>query len=183
MLAPKAGRRLELVQGLPWAADNGCFTTAWDADAWHRWLRCMQPRQASCLFAVVPDVVGSARATRERWDEYAAIPRRLGYRLAYVLQDGECVDEVPWSDLDAVFAGGTTAWKLSEQAYTLARRANRLGLWSHMGRVNSQRRLRAAYAAGYCSADGTYMAFNPVEGLDRIGGFLLAQRQQAALWR
>src|SRR5688500_11287746 len=123
MLTAKQGRRLDLIGSLPWAADNGCFTTAWDAEAWCAWLAAMIPAQSSCLFAVVPDVVGNARATRERWDEYAAIPRRLGYALAYVLQDGEMFASVPWPEVDAVFTGGTTEWKLSEPAYALARHA------------------------------------------------------------
>lgn len=181
MLAPAAGVRLGLVDSLPWAADNGCFTTAWNAETWTAWLRAMMPARERCLFAVVPDVVADAAATRARWDEYKHIPRSLGYRLAFVTQDGCTTAMVPWSEAGAIFTGGSTAWKRSEPAFALIGVARSRGLWTHMGRVNSQRRLRAAYAGGYASCDGTYMAFNPAGGVRRLGEFLVQLRRQGRL--
>jgi len=202
MLAPRAGRRIGLVAEIPWAADNGCFSAVWDEGSWVTWLDDMKPVQPTCLFAVAPDVVGDADATRARWEQYHHIPLDLGYRVAFVAQDGQDQRTVPWNAASALFVGGVdcplcawrkarrqgakpqptcTCFKISEAAFDLAREAKRRGLWTHMGRVNSQRRVRAAYAGSYDSADGTYMAFNPKGGIARIGEFLLRQRLQHPL--
>lgn len=180
-LSPKAGVRLDLVRDAPWMADNGAFSGRWDPDVWSGWLAAMVPARGTCLFAVVPDVVGDHPATRARWDEWAAVPRDLGYRPAFAAQDGCTPGDVPWDEAGALFVGGTDAFKLSETAFAVATEARRRGLWAHLGRVNSQRRLRAAYAAGYDSCDGSYVAFNPPQALERLGGYLTRLRRQAPL--
>jgi len=108
--------------GWVWAADNGAFNAKWDADKWLRWLQKPHPR-SGCLFAVVPDVVADADATRHRWDQWAPTVAALNYPLAYVAQDGVTPEEVPWDELDCLFIGGSTEWKLSEAAYGMASHA------------------------------------------------------------
>ena len=97
------------------------------------------------------------------------IIRAMGYRAALVLQDGATPETVPWREIDAVFTGGSTAWKLSEDAYRLIAEAKHRELWAHMGRVNSLRRLRAADVAGYDSADGTFLTWAPDKNTKRMG--------------
>jgi hypothetical protein len=46
--------------------------------------------------------------------------------------------------------------------------ARRRGVWTHMGRVNSERRLRYAALIGCQSADGTYLAFRNRHGGDGV---------------
>lgn len=148
--------------GQPWAADNGRFSkpdTYSDAK-YLAWLRKRLPYVGSCLFATAPDVVGDAQATLELSAPMFAPIRALGYPVALVAQDGLEALAVPWDDFDCLFVGGTTAWKLSEHAYRLAAEAKRRGKWTHMGRVNSWQRFRAAAAAGYDSADGTVLRFD-----------------------
>lgn len=140
------------------ALDNGCFSDRWSVDRWRSWL---EQQSTTALFAVVPDVVGDAAATRVLWDEHAGFVRELGHRVAYVLQDGETVNHVPWDECDAVFIGGSTNWKLSEHARELVAEAKRRGKWVHMGRVNSLRRMRLARDWGCDSVDGTYLKFGP----------------------
>jgi hypothetical protein len=88
-----------------------------------------------------------------------------GYRAAYVLQNG--CQRIP-DDCDAVFTGGDTAFKLGDQAQRLAAVARRRGLWTHMGRVNSLRRLRFAAHHNYDSVDGTFLTFGPNVNLPRL---------------
>jgi hypothetical protein len=154
------------------AIDNGCFADTWDESRWLRALERWQPIQGECLFAVVPDVVADAAATRERWDRYSGSVRALGYRTAYVGQDGLNLDAVPWDEFDAWFTGGSTEWKLSDEAFDAASEARARGKWTHMGRVNSARRLHAAWSAGYDSADGTFIAFGPDVNLPRVLSWL-----------
>jgi hypothetical protein len=162
MNTPKTAYALN---GWPWAADNGCFSAAWKADEWLTWLR-RQRRDA--LFAVVPDVVGDHHSTRQRWDEWGAIVDNLGFRPLYVLQDGQPIDDVPWDECGGVFVGGSTDYKLSYEARRIVERANDSGLYTHMGRVNSLKRLRIARDWGCDSVDGTFLAFGPATNVPRM---------------
>ncbi len=81
-------------------------------------------------------------------------------------------DAAPWDDFDALFVGGSTEWKLSGSARELVREARARGKSTHMGRVNSLRRLRYAESIGCDSADGTYLIFGPDVNLPRLLGWL-----------
>jgi len=83
-------------------------------------------------------------------------------------QDGLEDLAVPWRDMDAMFIGGTTSWKLGPAAAGLAAQARRRGLWVHLGRVNSLRRMRYAQAIGCHSVDGTFLAFGPDRNLPTL---------------
>lgn len=154
----------QITPGTAWALDNGCFSSRW---AEGPWLATLERHAATsgCLFAVVPDVVGDAIATDVRWAVYASAVRDLGYRTAYVTQNG-CTGYP--SDADAVFTGGDTSWKLGPAAHRLIQQARAEGRWCHMGRVNSRRRLRVAVRDGYDSCDGTFLAFGPDVNLPRL---------------
>lgn len=126
-----------LVPDVAWAADNGCFNPKrFTFLRWGRWL-LRQPRTA--LWATVPDVVADHDATLRRWNRFAPWVKRIGFRAAFVAQDGCTPDTLP-ADADAVFIGGSTGWKLSPEAFAVAAEARRRGVWVHVGRVNSYRR-------------------------------------------
>lgn len=166
MVTPLSGNRLEA--NVPWALDNGCFSDRWSEGRWRRSLErhADDPR---CLFAVVPDVVANASATDELWERWAPVVHQHGFQAAYVLQNG--CETIP-ANADAVFTGGDTTWKLGGEAQGLIREAKRRGLWCHMGRVNTLRRLRLAAQDGYDSVDGTYLKYGPDINLPRLLRFL-----------
>lgn len=151
-----------------WMADNGCFSDKWDWRTWWTFLANNADRADSCLFAVAPDVVGDAAATLEKSAPWMPQMRDLGYRVAFVAQDGQESLPVPWDEFDALFIGGSTEWKLGPHARELAAEAKRRGRWVHMGRVNSERRYRYAAAIGCDSADGTYLTFGPDVNLPQL---------------
>ena len=166
--------------GLPWAADTGMFAAPADHSdaAYLAWLARMPADR--CLFATAPDVVGHASATlRLAAPMYAPI-RAAGYRVALVAQDGLTIDAVPWQDIDALFIGGSTSWKLSTMTAELVAAARQLGLWVHMGRVNSRRRLAYADAIGCSSADGTVLRFDPARD---PAAWLTYIEARPSLWR
>ena len=152
-----------------WAADNGCFARPHSFD-WPRYRRWLEGAQCKVrlLWAVVPDVPGDHGATMARWRRFADDVRLAAGRVAFAAQDGATVQSVPWSDTDALFLGGTTSWKLSTDAARLSQAAKERGLWSHMGRVNSLRRMRHAAAVGCDSVDGTCVAFAPDLTIPRL---------------
>lgn len=176
---PRQGNRLPA--GSWWIADNGmgpgragvikgqAGKGAVTADELLRWLARYTPEERSrCLFATAPDVVGDAAATAERSGPLLAPIRALGFPVAYVLQDGQEDVPVPWDRIDAVFVGGSTEFKLGPIAAELCREAKRRGLWVHMGRVNSFKRLRYAASVSCDSADGTYLVYGARRGLDNV---------------
>jgi hypothetical protein len=157
------------------AADNGCFSSAWEEDHWREWITTVD---RSVLFAVVPDVVSDWHATRIRWDQYAGVLD--GFRRAYVLQDGQPGDDVPWDECDAVFIGGSTQFKLGAAARRFTSDAIERGKWVHMGRVNSLTRVRIANEWGCHSVDGNYIAFAPDVNTPRLLGWLRSIRNDTA---
>lgn len=139
--------------GLHWAVDNDCFN-ALDKTAFVSMLKSVAG-VPGCLFVSAPDVVADARATLLRFELWQPAIRHYGLPVALVAQDGLENCSFDWRDFDALFIGGTTAWKLGAAAAALAREAKERGKHIHLGRCNSNRRLRYAQAIGCDSVDGT----------------------------
>jgi hypothetical protein len=102
-----------------------------------------------CLFVTAPDVVGDAQATDDLWEVWSHVIHMTSLPAAYVAQDG-CT-KIP-DNADVLFIGGTTEFKMSDSAAELVRDFDG---WTHMGRVNSWRRLEYAMSLGIDSVDGT----------------------------
>lgn len=164
-----------------WAADNGCFAeskgTWMGEDAWFSWLEALAAEaglegRARCLFAVAPDRVGDAEGALARSLPWLRRIRGLGLPAAFVAQDGSEKDMdrlIPWGELDVLFLGGSTEWKLDpERAGAVTAEARRRGIPVHMGRVNSGRRLKLAASWGCATADGTFLTFGPDRNLPRM---------------
>lgn len=167
-----------------WAADNGCFNadTYLGDDAWMTWLKRQTDHLDTCLFAVAPDVVGDHDATLARSLPWLPQIRALGYKAAFVGQDGAAIETVPWDEFDVLFIGGSTDFKLGAVARGLVAHARALGKDAHMGRVNSEKRLRYAKHIGCTSADGTFIAFGPDVNLPRVLSWLRGVNDQLDLY-
>lgn len=165
MVTPAEGRRP--LPDVPYAADNGKFGKGYPGDAeWFAWLDTL-PRE-NCLFAVAPDVVADAAATLAESAPWLPKIRAAGFPAALVAQDGLEHLDVPWDDIDVLFIGGSTEWKLSPHAARLARQAKDRGKRVHMGRVNSGRRKAIADLFECDTVDGTFLAFGPDVNLPRL---------------
>lgn len=134
---------------LPVAADNSAFI---DFDE-QRYLRFVAKTPEYIEWITAPDEVGEARMTLDLFDRW--YPRIQHLPLALVGQDGMEDKELPWQYFDCLFIGGSTQWKLSQAASSLAVEAKRRRKKLHMGRVNSNRRLRYAYDLQCNTVDGT----------------------------
>ena len=155
LIVPGAGNSpdaLKLVPGM-WAMDNGAYS-GFDPAAFVTMLERFHGRRG-CRFVTAPDVVGDAAETLQRWPFWSRLIRGVGFVPALVGQVGMTVADVPWRELGALFIGGHTEWKLGPQAQTLIAFAKSRGLWVHMGRVNSQKRIWEAARLGCDSFDGS----------------------------
>jgi hypothetical protein len=168
---PKQGNRRP--EGIAWCADNGVFGKGYPGDdKWWAWLEANATDAETCIFAVAPDVVGDAQATLDRSLPWLPRIRALGYPAAFVAQDGLESLTIPWDEFDVLFIGGSTEWKLGSHARLIVSEAKARGKHVHMGRVNSEKRLRYAQAIGCDSADGTYIAFGPDVNLPNVLAWL-----------
>jgi hypothetical protein len=148
------------------AADNACFNNpaAYSDVRYEKFLRRMPADRT--IFATAPDVFGSHEKTIERSIPMLRQLRSLGFKAAFVAQDGWAEDITPWDEFDCLFIGGSTEFKFRGGRAAVAA-AKKRGKWCHMGRVNSLQRFRAALAIGCelaigCdSADGTFLKFGP----------------------
>lgn len=166
-------------------ADNGKFGKGWPGpDAWHVWLgdQVAEYGRDRFLFAVAPDVPFDSVGTLAESRPWLAKIRELGIPAAFAAQNGSENGLIPWDELDVLFLGGDTGWKLGEAARGLTALARRRGKPVHMGRVNSHRRLRYAAAIGCDTADGTYLAFGPDQNLPKLLSWVREVRDQGALW-
>jgi hypothetical protein len=153
---------LTATAGIPWAADNDAYN-GWSEEAALRYVRMLDALHAlpGCLFVTLPDVVGDARKTAERFSVWLPALVERSLPVALVAQDG--IDElgVPWGKIDALFIGGTNDFKLGPVARDLVAEAKTRGKWVHMGRVNSLRRISYAAEIGCDSLDGTKYSMFP----------------------
>jgi len=171
-----------IIAGMPWAADNQCYTQEFDIHRFQNWLETMEPYRDTCLFVNVPDVVGDAIATLGQFADMA--PSLTSWPLAFAAQDGQEALEFP-SLFDALFIGGTTRWKMSPGALDCIRRAHALGKHIHIGRVNWYKRY--AYFAGLpgseeFTCDGTRQRFEGVEKTVAAWAKYMAWPRQAHLF-
>lgn len=143
-----------------WCMDNGVFTGKFDEALFWSKLDRVNQYQKTCLFVVSPDVVANAIATLSAWRYWGMQIKARGWPVAFVAQDGQELFDFP-PDFDALFIGGSTEWKMSEQALYCIKRAKALEKWVHVGRVNSQKRIRHFKLAGVDSVDGTTVCFAP----------------------
>ena len=141
-MTPRAANSVEAIRnlGLPWAADNACYSGFNEVR-----FANMLDRVAGVpglMWVAAPDVVGDAAATLALFDLWQPRIDGRGLSVALVLQDGQERHRTPWDRLDAVFVGGSTGWKLSDEARRLCVEAKDQGKWVHVGRTNSRRRIR-----------------------------------------
>lgn len=174
LMATPRRRGTSMPAGYLWMADNDCFSGSWMEEDWLGWLDGMAAHQAQCVMATAPDVVADAATTLEQFAYYAPILRRRGWRVGLVAQDG--LESLSWpADYDALFVGGSTAWKLSDAADWCIKQAKQASKWTHVGRVNGGKRIRHFKLIGVDSVDGTSICFNPPDEFRKLSNGLAYQ--------
>lgn len=138
LLTPLTRFRLQYPDNRPWAIDNGAFSR-FDGDAFMALLNREKHHAQNALFVAAPDVVGSARRTLECFPYWRDIIKGFGFKVALVCQDGQQDLPIP-DDIDAVFIGGSTEFKVGHHATHIIKAARILGRHVHIGRINDPQR-------------------------------------------
>lgn len=165
-------------EGMPFAIDNGAWTYHQRGERFDggRFLDCLEQHGPQADFAVLPDVVGDARATLRQAEVWADVVASKARRALLALQDGMELGDVerfvPAHSRFGVFLGGTTTWKL-RTLDRWGRWATERGTYLHVARVNSVRRVRAAAYAGADSFDGS----GPVQFPSMLARLDVARRE------
>lgn len=161
LCGPFAGNhpRHAIERGLNWAADNGCWTEYNPAAI----LRMLEKYRGlpNCLWINAPDVVGNHKATLFMFWIWQPIIRAYGFPVAFTLQNGVTLDEVPFDYCDALFIGGDNQFKYSSLVREIVSEAKRRGKWVHGGRVNTPGRITYYKSIGVDTFDGTGFAMFP----------------------
>ena len=148
---PKAALSFDTLAryGLPVAVDNSAFT-----EFNPRKYRSLLTRiEMDIEWITVPDIVADAGGTLQLFESWYPVLEK--FPVAFVGQDG-CEDlPVHWDAIACFFVGGSTEWKLSGAARDMIAEAQKHGKLTHMGRVNSDKRMRYAFGLGVDSVDGT----------------------------
>lgn len=125
------------LSGQVYGLDNGCFSK-FDKKTWLRLVEDAKQNEYP-KFVCAPDIVGDARRTLELFDQFYDVIKPLP--VALVLQDGIGNFAIDWNRVDAVFVGGSDAFKISSEAINACKVAKMLGKWVHVGRVNTAQRI------------------------------------------
>jgi hypothetical protein len=157
LVSAKQSMSHERLYGLRYAVDNGAWSAyqrgePFDTDAFNRVVDRMG---ADADWVVVPDVVGNMDASLDF--TAAWLPRLQGLRLLVAAQDGMGPQDVePFIAQGAigVFLGGGTEYKLATARHW-GDWCHARGLYFHLARVNSAKRIRLCYEARAHSFDGS----------------------------
>jgi hypothetical protein len=149
-----------------YAIDNGAYNyylrkVDFDEKAFYKLLDTWA---TGCDWVAIPDSVGNWEETKAMLDVW--VPRLLEYKvpLLVVVQDGSEVNNykdvhmlLDRMDIQGIFVGGTTDWKLSN-IQGLSDVCKQHNKHIHVGRVNSVKRLKHCFYADVDSVDGSGMS-------------------------
>lgn len=145
-------------EGFPYALDNGAWSAFQTGAPFDRRAFCkaVDTLGDGADWIVLPDIVAGGLESLQLSLEW--LDRFAGWSglLLLAVQDGMSPEHVmPFlSKRVGLFVGGSTEWKLASLP-GWGRLAHQLGLYIHVGRVNTARRIRYCSGFGVSSFDGT----------------------------
>jgi hypothetical protein len=141
--------------------DNGAwadFTAGrdFDEDRFERFLAWAETQGVTPDFLVLPDIVAGGMASLSLSARYLNRCLAVAPLVLIAVQDGMTADDLaPMVGPNVgIFLGGSTPWKLTKMQYWGQFCAEH-GIWYHVARVNTDRRIRMAVDAGAHSIDGS----------------------------
>ena len=151
--------RSRLERGVFWCLDNGMFTDKFETGAWLSKMEALSIYINTCLFIVIPDVIGDCKSTISQFSHYRNMVKDFPVALVSQVGIKEQAHKIPWDDFDCLFVGGSDEHKLGKEGSWIIQEAKKRNKWVHVGRVNSKSRVLKFWMAD--SWDGTDTSFNP----------------------
>lgn len=178
-LTPRTGNSENSRRNCLWAADNAAFSNFNE----HSFIKMLERIKGSdCKFVACPDKVCDGQETIKLFYEWQSIIRKYNLPVALVIQNGMKLSDIPFNMIDAIFIGGDNEFKLGPDAREITEQAKLLGKWIHMGRVNTNKRLKYAFEIGCDSVDGSGYSMFPEIMIPRALKFLDQIHSQVSLW-
>jgi hypothetical protein len=144
-----------------WIADNGAWTDfiaarEFDGERFELFLEWVETQAICPRFIVLLDIVAGGLKSLDLSRRYMNRCGAICPLILIAVQDGmETEDLAPLVGPSVgIFLGGSTEWKLAQMSLWGRFCAER-GIYYHVARVNTLRRIRMAHAAGAHSIDGT----------------------------
>ena len=143
----------------PYVCDNGAFPCHLKGKPFDdaRFLKFLDKYGSEAEWVVCPDAVGDKSRTLEMASEW--LPALSEHRLLLALQDGMTEEDIlPFIDqIHGIFLGGSSEWKEASM-FQWGIIARKHGLYYHVGRVNTVRRIKKCMRSNVDSFDGSGMA-------------------------
>lgn len=143
------------------AADNGAWADyragrEFDDDAYDRFLDWLARQLLTPDWLVLPDIVAAGPRSLALSMRYLNRCLSVGPLVLIAVQDGMTLDDLAplVGPSVGIFLGGSTEWKIATMAMWGGFCAER-GVYYHVARVNSTKRMALAAAAGAHSIDGS----------------------------
>jgi hypothetical protein len=145
---------------IPYVIDNGAYTyykneQEFDDSVFYNFILKVTQEDQKPLWIAVPDVVTKREETIVNWYKWEKWLKQFNIPLAFVVQDGMSYDDIP-KKADLLFIGGSTKWKLDMIPYWTKK------YYVHVGRVNTEKRIKYCYHYGVKSIDGTGLFYDKV---------------------
>jgi hypothetical protein len=144
-----------------WAADNGAWADhqagrAFDEDEYEQFLTWIEAQAIVPTWCVLPDIVAGGSASLALSARYRNRCAAVSPLVLIAVQDGMMAEDLePLVGPNVgIFLGGSTAWKLAMMRYWGEFCAAR-GLYYHVARVNTAKRMSLAIWSGAHSVDGS----------------------------
>lgn len=145
-------------EGFPYAIDNGAWTAWQKKDAWNQgaFEKLIESHGDGADFVVVPDIVMGGIHSLRFSEKWLLRLMRVGKRRLIAVQDGLVAADIrPMLDAETgIFVGGSTDWKLLTMG-RWADLARERGSYCHVGRVNTEIRIRMCGRFRVDSFDGS----------------------------
>lgn len=164
MMSPNGWRRPQRgSDSMPFALDNGLFHQFGEPQKGMKALPPFYAMMRKCLalgtvplFVVAPDVPYDGAASLPLSQKHAGhiAAEFPEFPIALAVQDGMAFDALDDERFDAVFVAGSTGWKWAT-AQRWVGEAHARGMWAHVARVNTKRRVRQCIDFGADSCDGS----------------------------
>ncbi len=156
MLSPEGALRTEGFAN--YALDNGAYTAHTQKRPWSepKFIKALERFGSDADFVVVPDVVLGGLESLDLSLSWLPRVSAVARVSLIAVQNGMTAAHLSGilSPSVGVFVGGNDEWK-EETAEDWAIAAHAAGAWCHVGRVNTQRRIRICQRAGVDSIDGS----------------------------